>query len=241
MRWYEKLPIEFDIEKLRKEFFDNVLAIGEPIIQGAEYGSKFGGWSVLSSNGSWKNGMTGGQAAFNNGKVDYETAYKLGINHEFNFGVKTELCTNYINEVIDTINEMGLYPKRARFTVLKAGGESTIHKDTLKTEHYAVRIHIPIVTNEKCVHILYDNDKNELDRIHMPADGSAYILKVNEYHQIKNESSHDRYHLLMNAWDTAGVTKNFRFDKIKKLKMEANIFQSYLDIASKPRKIWSKN
>ena len=231
--WVEKLPIQFDIKKLRADFEKHVLNVGDAIIQGEEYGSKFGGWSVLSANGDWKNGMTSGQLAFSGNKIDYKIALEKEINHEFNYKQKTKLCVDYIEEVIDTLDNMGLYPRRARFTVLKSGGESTIHKDTLKTTDYATRIHIPIITNDKCVHILYDNDMNEIDRIHMPADGSAYILKVNHYHQIINESDEDRFHLIMNSWDTNGVTENMKFDKIKKLEMMANVFQSALDLAKK--------
>jgi hypothetical protein len=45
----------------------------------------------------------------------------------------------------------------------------------------------------------------------MPADGGVYILWTNLWHQIRNDSDEDRYHIIMDAYDTKKITKNFKY------------------------------
>ena len=80
-----------------------------------------------------------------------------------------------------------------------------VHKDAA-TNNYMARIHIPLITNEKCVHICDGYN------LHMPADGSVYILWVNVWHQIRNDSDEDRYHIIMDAYDTKKITKFFHYE-----------------------------
>ena len=57
----------------------------------------------------------------------------------------------------------------------------------------------------------------------MPADGSVYMLWVNCMHQIRNDSDEDRYHIICDAYDTQGITENFRYKQnINRLIEEAN-------------------
>jgi aspartyl/asparaginyl beta-hydroxylase (cupin superfamily) len=67
------------------------------------------------------------------------------------------------------------------------------------------RIHIPLWTDEKAVFIA------DGKHLHMPADGSAYMVWVNIWHQIRNDSDIDRYHLIMDAYDTKHITENFKY------------------------------
>ena len=46
----------------------------------------------------------------------------------------------------------------------------------------------------------------------MPADGGVWILWTNQWHQIRNDSDEDRYHIIMDAYDTKKVTKFFNYD-----------------------------
>jgi len=48
--------------------------------------------------------------------------------------------------------------------------------------------------------------------LHMPADGGVWLLWVNQWHQIRNDSDEDRYHIIMDAYDTKKVTKFFNYD-----------------------------
>jgi hypothetical protein len=100
---------------------------------------------------------------------------------------------------------MGFHPTRVRVTCLKAHSKSLVHKDA-DTKEYMARIHIPLWTNKKCVHIC------EGKNLHMPADGGVWILWTNLWHQIRNDSDEDRYHIIMDAYDTKKITKNFKYE-----------------------------
>lgn len=59
------------------------------------------------------------------------------------------------------------------------------HSDSTK------RFHIPVVTDEKCF-LLLEND----GRIHLPADGSGYIVDTTQNHTALNASKIDRIHIV---------------------------------------------
>lgn len=218
----EKLPFKFDIERLRKHLYENIVTAGEPIIQGGAYGGAFGGWSVYSNTGHWYDGWTQGHKAMINGGFDYKIAKKIGVVHDFSHDTPTEICTGYLKEVMDEIEEAGLYPRRVRTTVLQPRGESTKHRDA-PNDAYAARVHIPLVTYPECVHTMWDDEGNE-HVTHLEADGSAYIIWVNNLHQITNGTDNQRFHIIMNAWDTKGITERFGFEHIDTLKVKVAEF-----------------
>ncbi len=92
---------------------------------------------------------------------------------------------------------------------MEAGGGTCWHYDGTE-DVYAVRLHIPIITNNQC----FFATRNE--SYHLPADGSAYVLRVNVEHCAHNFGSEDRYHLVMNMWDVNGVTRFNRYTPISK-------------------------
>lgn len=231
MSWFEKLDFEVDIDRLRKEFIENK-KVGDAIIQGEEYGSSFGGWALQSQTGKWFDGHVSGREAFTeDGKVDMIIAAQKGIEHEYNYNQKTELCVGYTEEVLDTIVKKGYNPRRARYTVLKAGGESTIHRDVRKIGEYSVRVHIPIITNKDCVHKVFEDGK-QVDEQHFKADGSVYIMWTNNLHQIQNKSNKDRYHMLMTVWDT-NENSQFYYPNLSKVQVLAGAFTNSLKWAEK--------
>jgi len=42
--------------------------------------------------------------------------------------------------------------------------------------------------------------------------GNAYMVWVNDWHQIRNDSDQDRYHIIMDAYDTKHITQNFKYE-----------------------------
>lgn len=215
--FYEKLNFQFDIDNLRQSIKDYVFTLGDRVIQGEEYETHqyngFGGWSLLSRTGDWKDGFAFFQneegtalekVFFPKNANNYETLKYFDIAHSMEYKNPTQACKGYIKEVLDEIAAAGLTPRRARVTCLKAGSKSLVHSDGPPSE-YISRIHIPLWTNEKCVHIC------EGYSLHMPADGSAYMLWVNNWHQIRNDSDEDRYHIIMDAYDTKFITNNFHY------------------------------
>ena len=89
----------------------------------------------------------------------------------------TEICHGHLAEVIDAIRDSGLHPMRARISVLKSGGQSSVHRDAPDGE-YAVRQHIPLMTNEAGTFACEEGSA------HLAADESTNLLRVNRVHHV---------------------------------------------------------
>lgn len=223
--FYEKLNITFDIEKLREAITKYVLPLGN-----AEYNYQFfGGWSLQSRTGDWRDGWQYDPTNIlkYNGLITDELIPKaqkfLNISDSFEYSKPTDAQQGYLLEVISKLEELGLNPRRARVSQIKANTESIRHIDGLPQD-YLARIHIPIWTNENCIHSCEGID------LHMPADGSVYMLWVNTPHQVFNTSSEDRYHIIMDAYDTGGFTKQFKYTKpIQELYARAEAFRTKMN------------
>jgi hypothetical protein len=208
--------IKFDHNQLVKDVKEYVFPLGQQIIQGEEYETPayhgFGGWSILSRTGKWQDGWDffqndEGEAMevyFPKNDNNYKSLKFFGIGMSTEHDKPTEGCKGEIAKVLDQIKELGFYPSRARITCLKAGAKSLVHKDADNNE-YMARIHIPLITNPKCVFI--QNGQN----LYMEP-GSVWMVWVNQWHQIRNDSNEDRYHLIMDAYDTKKLTQFFKYE-----------------------------
>ena len=85
----------------------------------------------------------------------------------------------YINSIIKDLKMF-----RTRVMILKPRTCYTYHKDTTK------RIHIPLVTNDKCFFIINSQVK------HYPADGNYYVVDTTQMHTALNASKEDRIHII---------------------------------------------
>ncbi|MBN8540660.1 MAG: aspartyl/asparaginyl beta-hydroxylase domain-containing protein [Deltaproteobacteria bacterium] len=200
---YEKWDTRFDIQKLREHLEKHILPL-----ESVQQSSSFGGWSVLSSNGSYKDGWLMGH------KVIASEMSKEALNENLknegfleieNYKHPTEICHGYLKEVADFLLSSGLNPRRLRMIRLTKGLRSSWHRDG-PDNRYFVRLHVPIITNEGCIF------ETEEGSVHLPADGASYFLKVNRMHRVSNSGDADRFHLVMDVWDTGGVTQHHRFD-----------------------------
>ena len=92
---------------------------------------------------------------------------------EFLFDMK------YTNSIL---KENNVY--RARVMRMKPKTCYTYHQD------YTKRFHIPLITNENCFMLI------ENEAIHLPADGSYYIVDTTKKHTAINASLEDRIHIV---------------------------------------------
>ena len=204
---YEKLDFSYDIEKLKKHLQDHVLNL--PI---TEQSSFFGGWSVTSSTGDFRDGWSyEGRTFIENNHFATAAEYtealkKQKILTSFDHKHPTEICHGYFMEIIEDLQERGLKPRRVRVIRLHSQSSSTWHRD-LPDHIYGVRLHIPIITNPHCFF------ECEAGKEHLVADGSAYLLKVNRMHRVINNGDTHRYNLVMDVTDTLGISKHHRFNK----------------------------
>ena len=96
---------------------------------------------------------------------------------EFIHPLFTEL--KYTNKII---SDLGMC--RTRLMKLEPFHCYSYHRDACK------RIHIPIITNERCMFIIDD----EVHRY--PADGNSYLIDTTKQHTAINASYEDRYHIV---------------------------------------------
>jgi hypothetical protein len=214
--FYEELNlIKFDHDKLVADVKQHVFSLGAQIIQGEEYETEaykgFGGWSITSRTGDWRDGWEffqndDGEAMevyFPKNDNNYKSLKFFNIAHSMEHKNPTQAYVGEIASVVKQLEDLGLYPRRVRVTCLKAGSKSLVHRDGDGSE-YMARVHIPIITNKKCVFI------SEGTTLHMEA-GKAYAVWVNNWHQIRNDSEDDRYHIICDFYDTKGITQNFKY------------------------------
>jgi len=216
--FYEELDfIKIDLEKLKEEVKKSVFTLGDRVVQGEEFETPqycgFGGWSILSRTGDWRDGFAFFQneegtvleeTFFPKDKENYATLKYFDIAHSLEYNKPTQAYVGALKELIEQIASFGLNPTRVRITCLKAGCKSLVHRDGGDDE-YIARLHIPLWTNEKCVFIC------EGQNLHMEA-GKAHLIMASKWHQIRNDSDEDRYHILMDVYDTKKVTKHFPYD-----------------------------
>lgn len=199
---YEKIPFTVDVEQLQKFYAAQVKPL--PPMMSNTY---WGGWSIMSPSGDYKDGWQSGHKCFSGsmGEAvwDVEKAHKLGFRPRMEHKVPTQLCTGYVLQVVQQIAQLGFNPRRARWSLLTAGGMSALHQDFL-SDDCAVRLHIPIITNPGCVFVSRGEEE------HIPADGSIYLVKVNCMHQVINRGREDRVHIIMDVWDSQWVSQHHR-------------------------------
>lgn len=85
----------------------------------------------------------------------------------------------YTNSIL---KENNVY--RARVMRMRPKTCYTYHQD------YTKRFHIPLITNESCFMLI------EKEAIHLPADGSYYIVDTTKKHTAINASLEDRIHIV---------------------------------------------
>ena len=235
--FYEELTcIKFDLAKLQQDVIHHVFPLGKQVIQGEEYETPayhgFGGWSVTSRTGEWRDGWDffqndHGEAMeiyFPQNDNNFKSLKFFDIAHSMEHKNPTQACVGELAYVVNQLEDLGLYPRRVRITCLKAGAKSLVHKDA-DGDEYMARIHIPLMTNKKCVFI------SDGQNLHMEA-GKAYMVWVNNWHQIRNDSDEDRYHLICDAYDTKGVTQTFKYQgNIQELEDHAQRYRQNVDAA----------
>ena len=188
---FKIIPNLFNFEKLKKEFFNFIKEQYHPTMQSNIYG----GWSILSSNGSINDGfINGSKFLIRDQKTgtlhfDRKKAFTYGIlpTHEYKY--PTLLFRGEFVKIILNMQKLKLYPKRCRLIFLKKNSTIKWHQDGA-TGQVVTRLHVPIITNKNCVF------ETATQKVHMPANGNGYLLFIDELHRVVNASDFDRYHII---------------------------------------------
>lgn len=213
-----KIPdLKFDIDRLQWCMKNIVLKVPPYWAGGAtdkRPQRKYGGWSLTSSNGDVHDGWQS-VSGWANGKFNIDLAYKNGYIPRWFHTKRTPICVDYFAEVMDTLEEMGFYPHAVRIWINPAGGHHVGPHTDNADNRYSARLHIPLITNEGCVHEWYADPEDYT--VHIPADGSAYMFRTNILHDVYNHGTEDRYHIIAEVYDTKHVVEGYGYDHIEKL------------------------
>lgn len=201
----EKLQL-FDInyQQLKLHLQENILKL-EPMRRSPAVS----GWSIQSADGTYQDGWQTSFLPYNgpgnqNPSWNPETEEQKNIQTMQDYFRRTDICQGPFVDILNAIENLGFHPRRARIIKLAAGSEGQWHQDGSK-HHYQVRLHIPIITNPAC---LFENDEGSEN---FACDGFVYLVHINRRHRVVNKSSEDRYHLVMNIWDTEHRSKLHRY------------------------------
>jgi len=167
-----------DVDRLRKHFLEEVTRV-DPILY-KDNNVKYYGWAVLSRDGSLDDGVK---------RISSKVKSIRGV-------TPTSICSGYLGDVMDRLRGEGVAPYRARLMQLEAeGDEMPFHVDANKESW---RLHIPITTNPDSM-FEWQRDDGSIESVHLPADGSAWLVRVDVNHRAVNRSkgSASRVHLLM--------------------------------------------
>ena len=172
MKNYVKLPFQFDAALLKK---DLAQIAPDEWIRHFNQSYYEGDWSVASlrSNG----GKT---------KQIYPDPHSP---EEFADTEILDRCA-YVREVLEKIE---CEKESVRFMLLGAGARIREHKDFfMGFEDGVIRLHIPVVTNEKVEFYLAD------ERVRM-REGELWYLDFSQKHRVENNGDEDRIHLVMDC------------------------------------------
>lgn len=191
-----------DIDRLRAFYLAEVRR--EPSQPYFDNGVAYVGWAITSRDGSIHDAI---QHISRKPKAPGEPVQtSLGAT------VPTKLCRGVMKETMDLLAATGLSPFRARVMALDDRGfDMVFHRDA---DREAWRLHVPIITNPGA--FFEWQFGGEIVRAHLPADGRAWFVRVDQMHRAVNEGvGHgERVHLLMSL---RGVPAPRRFGSERKL------------------------
>lgn len=209
--------LEFDIDKLQW-CMNNIVLKHDPAWAGTATEKrpkrKYGGWSLTSHTGDIHDGWQS-VLGWKDNKFHIDLAYENGYMPRWYHNKKTSLCVDYFAEVIDILEEKGFYPRAVRIWIAPGNGTHIGPHTDQSSNAYAVRLHIPLITNEGCTVNWYAEPSDY--SVHLPADGSAYLLRTNIYHDAYNHGITPRYHFIAEVYDTQHMVPGFGYDHIDRL------------------------
>jgi hypothetical protein len=198
---YAQADLPIDVAALQA-FCAHELASYPQAFQGS--GQFFGGWSVTSGTGDYRDGWQQGQHAMRGVRGDGTTEIDWA-KYRALFPIPpremrkpTQLYQGPIKSLMEAIERRcqatGIAPSRARLSKLDPQRHLLFHRDAPDEDW---RLHVPIVTNDRCFFEWdLDGDSQPDVRLHM-RPGTAWFVRVDRLHRFVNDGHAPRIHLLM--------------------------------------------
>jgi hypothetical protein len=181
--WGEVKGFKADVEALQQFYTTRVMPIKPTPYH--DNGADYVGWSVTSRDGTVTDGVK---------------QVRLSSSGQQRIGEATQptaLCDGPVRKAIDDLYLLGLDPFRVRIMSMSDSNEKmTFHKDANRE---GWRLHVPIITNSSCFFEWKLEKEDKPRRVHLPADGRAWFVRVDVQHRAVNcaVGCGDRVHLLM--------------------------------------------
>lgn len=204
---------EFDIENLRRYFLEKVATT--PAVPYRDNDVEYEGWAVTSRDGSVDDyirrpSRETKKPNSSRGRVPAERAT-----------VPTVLCAGAAKTALDTLTDLGLAHFRARFLRLRSVSYNMgFHKDLISRRDVQEtwRLHIPVFSGPES-QFQWRTDDGEVVQAYLPADGSAYLVRVDLEHRavynVLEPTEMGRVHIVM------GIAEAPRTDRIEPLMLAA--------------------
>lgn len=173
-----------EVEALRRHYREHVMKFPGTNYRDNEV--NYVGWAVTSRDGSLEDGVRRiSTKPGAGGKQDNRRGMAL-----------TAICCGALEDTMVALNAHDFRPYRVRIMSLtNEGAAMPFHVDAKKETW---RLHIPITTNENCF-FEWERGDGSIESVHLPADGSAWLVRVDVRHRAVNFSNQasERVHLLM--------------------------------------------
>ena len=183
-QYYEEHPLDIDIDRLGKCYFDFKHHLG--FRTDDKRNIDFNAICINRIPGD-ENSITGGNVRGLNWTMPDSTNHEEQRLERVQEHLYTELCPEfkdtYVEEVYNLINKR-FKIGRVRFLMKPPRTCLSWHRDP------EMRLHIPIITNKGCVMVI------ENTAFHMPANGNGYVTDNRQYHNFFNGSEIERVHLV---------------------------------------------
>jgi len=173
-----------DVDKLSRFFTETVA--NSPSTPYFDHSVEYEGWSVTSRDGSTADG------------VKYVAGPKAPGAKSQPATMPTPLCRGPAAETLDQLRVAGMRYSRVRFMRLSSVNfDMRFHRDGPGGREQW-RLHVPVITNPYSF-FEWKLEDGQVVRAHFPADGSAWLVRVDVQHRAVNQnpSPSKRVHLLM--------------------------------------------
>ena len=186
-----------DVGRLAAYYDDVICKV--PATQYHDNNASYEGWAITSRDGTTEDGVR----RIERGTAAATLAAPAATEKTGKGTVPTLLHAGPLAETLDKLAALGLRHFRARVMRLSNEGfQMKWHRDADKESW---RLHVPILTNPHSV-FEWKLDDGSVHRIHMPADGGAWLIRVDKLHRAINNGppGATRVHLLMSLGSPPG-------------------------------------
>ena len=169
---------QIDIDRLRKHY-ESVVS-EQPSTPYKDNEANYAGWAVTSRDGSLVDGVK---------RIDPKSSGVRGRK-------QTAICSGALQQTMQLLEARHLTPYRVR--VMKLVNDGAVMGWHTDSEKETWRLHVPIITNPNAFFEWKLTD-GRIESVHLPADGSAWLVRVDVTHRAVNRSTEpsERVHLLM--------------------------------------------